>query len=62
MEEALKAGPFAAAAYTMIMLGWTTGRQYSGHELSEMLTDAHFVDVKVKKTFGYMSIVTGRKP
>jgi hypothetical protein len=57
-----KAGPFAAAAYSMIMLGWTTGRQYSGRELSEMLTDANFVDVTVKKTFGYMSIVTGRKP
>jgi ubiquinone/menaquinone biosynthesis C-methylase UbiE len=57
-----KTGPFAAAAYTMIMLGWTTGRQYSGSELSEMLREAGFRDIKVKPTFGYMSIVTGVKP
>jgi ubiquinone/menaquinone biosynthesis C-methylase UbiE len=57
-----KTGPFAAAAYTMIMLGWTTGRQYSGHELMSMLREAGFKDVKVKPTFGYMSIVTGIKP
>jgi len=57
-----KTGPFAAAAYTMIMLGWTTGRQYSGHELSEMLREAGFKDIRVKPTFGYLSIVTGVKP
>lgn len=57
-----KTGPFAAAAYTMIMLGWTTGRQYSGQELAEMLREAGFKDIKVKPTFGYMSVVTGVKP
>ena len=57
-----KTGPFAAAAYTMIMLGWTTGRQYSGRELSEMLREAGFKDIRVKPTFGYLSIVTGVKP
>jgi len=57
-----KTGPFAAAAYTMIMLGWTTGRQYSGHEIAEMLREAGFKDIRVKPTFGYMSIVTGVKP
>ena len=62
LYNAHKTGPFAAAAYTMIMLGWTSGRQYSGRELSEMLRDANFVDITVKPTFGYMSIVTGRKP
>jgi hypothetical protein len=56
-----KTGPFAAAAYTMIMLGWTTGRQYSGRELSEMLREAGFEDIRVKPTFGYLSIVTGVK-
>lgn len=57
-----KTGPFAAAAYTMIMLGWTTGRQYSGRELSEMLREAGFKDIRVRPTFGYVSIVTGAKP
>jgi 16S rRNA G966 N2-methylase RsmD len=37
-----KTSPFAAAAYTMIMLGWTTGPQYSWQELSEMLTEREF--------------------
>jgi hypothetical protein len=57
-----KTGPFAAAAYSMIMLGWTTGRQYSGREISEMLTGGGFVGIEIKPTFGFMSIVTGRKP
>ena len=44
------------------MLGWTTGRQYSGKEISEMLTDAGFLGIEIKPAFGFMSIVTGRKP
>ncbi len=57
-----KTGPFPAAAYSMIMLGWTTGRQYSGRELSEMLVGAGFRDVGIKPTFGFMSVVSARKP
>jgi hypothetical protein len=56
-------GPFAAAAFSMVMLGWSVdGAQYSGQELSTMLTDAGFTDVDVKATFGYYSIVVARKP
>jgi hypothetical protein len=44
------------------MLGWTTGTQYSGAELVEMLTDAGFRDIEEKPTFGYYSIVAARKP
>jgi SAM-dependent methyltransferase len=57
-----KTGPFTAAAYSMIMLGWTTGRQYSGRELSGMLKEAGFKKVQQKPTFGFCSIVTGVKP
>jgi O-methyltransferase domain len=56
-----KTGPFAAASYSMIMLGWATGKQYSGRELSQMLENAGFRDIEIKPTFGFMSIVTGRK-
>jgi O-methyltransferase domain/Dimerisation domain len=56
-----KTGPFAAGAYSMIMLGWTTGRQYSGKEIREMLTGAGFAGIEIKPTFGFMSIVTGVK-
>jgi hypothetical protein len=45
-----------------MMLLWTEGQQYSGVELSAMLTEAGFTDIEVKPTFGYWSIVTGRKP
>jgi hypothetical protein len=57
-----KTGPFAAAAFSVEMLLWTTGRQYSGQELSEMLDDAGFVNIEVKPTFGYWSLVSGRRP
>ena len=46
----------------MIMLGWTEGEQYSGKEISEMLSEAGFTNVQVRPTFGYWSIVTAFKP
>jgi hypothetical protein len=33
-----------------------------GPELSAVLTEAGFTDIDVQPTFGYWSIVTGRKP
>ncbi len=57
-----KTGPFPIAAFSVIMLGWTEGEQYSGSELSAMLTEAGFTDIQAKPTFSYYSIVTGRKP
>jgi hypothetical protein len=57
-----KTGPFPIAAFSMIMLGWTEGEQYSGRELSTMLKEAGFADIEVKPTFGYWSIVAGHKP
>lgn len=52
----------AVAAYDIAMLLWTEGQQYSARELSTMLMDVGFMDVEVKPTFGYWSIVTGCKP
>ena len=57
-----KTGPFTVASFSVAMLLWSEGQQYSGHELSSMLSDTGFVDVEVIPTFGYWSIVTGRKP
>lgn len=56
-----KTGPFAPAAYSMLMMGWTEGESYSGLELSDMLKETGFRDIEVRPTFGYYSIVTGRK-
>lgn len=55
-------GPFTVAASNMQMLVTMEGQQYSGQELSEMLTEAGFTDIEVKPTLGYWSIVTGCKP
>jgi cyclopropane fatty-acyl-phospholipid synthase-like methyltransferase len=57
-----RTGPFPVAAFNMVMLMYIPGEQYSGRELSAMLTDAGFRDIEVKPTFGYWSIVTGVKP
>jgi len=56
-----KTGPFAVAAFNVDMLLWTEGKQYSGQELTSMLSDAGFVDLEFAPTVGYWSIVTGRK-
>jgi hypothetical protein len=55
-------GPVAVASYSVAMLLWTEGKQYSGRELAAMLAEAGFADVEVKRTFGYWGLVTGRKP
>lgn len=57
-----KTGPFSSAAFSMMMMGWTEGKQYSGQELSAMLKEIGFVEIEIHKAFGYYSIVTGLKP
>jgi hypothetical protein len=58
-----KTGPFPVAAFNIVMLLWTTeGQHFSSRELSAVLAEAGFTDIEVKPTFGYWSIVTGRKP
>jgi len=57
-----KTGPFAAAAFSLVMVLWTEGQQYSSKEYSAMLREAGFVDIETKQAFGHWSIVTGRKP
>jgi hypothetical protein len=56
-----KTGPLAVAGSGITMLPSTEGQQYTGPELATMLADAGFTDVEVRPTFGYWSLVTGRK-
>ncbi len=56
-----KTGAFPIAAFSMIMLGWTEGEQYSGRELSDMLRETGFTDITKTPTTGYWSIIRGRK-
>ncbi|MEH2155349.1 methyltransferase [Nostoc sp.] len=58
-----RTGPLSTAAFNVIMQIWCAGGQeYSGLELSTILAEAGFVDIEVKPTFEYWSIVTARKP
>ena len=57
-----KTGPLAVAVFSAMMLGWTRGKQYSGRDLSELLSDVGCVDIEVIPSFDYYSVVTGLKP
>jgi len=56
-------GPLAAAAFSLLMLLGTRGRQYSHPELADILAGAGFSDVESFRTgAGYYSLVIARKP
>ncbi|HEX7235629.1 MAG TPA: methyltransferase [Gammaproteobacteria bacterium] len=54
-------GPVTTASFSMLMLLGTHGRQYSFSELRQILADAGFTDVDARATYGYYSVVSGRK-
>ncbi len=56
-----RTGPFSVAAFNVDMLVAMPGQQYSGRELRDTLAEAGFIDIEVRPTFGYWSIITGRK-
>ena len=56
-------GPLPAAAFSVLMLLATRGKQYSLPELRGILEDAGFTDVEALETGGgYYSLVSARKP
>jgi len=57
-----KSGPPVIAAWSMAMLAWSEGQQYSGLELTELLTDAGFREIRISPTHGLYSLVEARKP
>jgi acetylserotonin N-methyltransferase len=54
-------GPVTTASFSMLMLLGTHGRQYSFAELRQILTSAGFANVDARPTYGYYSVVIGRK-
>ncbi|HXS80989.1 MAG TPA: methyltransferase [Gammaproteobacteria bacterium] len=54
-------GPVTTAAFSMLMLLGTRGRQYTFGELRQILSSAGFVDMDSCATYGYYSVVSGRK-
>lgn len=56
-------GPFPAAAFSLLMLVGTLGKQYTLGEFRDILGSAGFVDVQAVRTGGgYYSLVSARKP
>jgi len=56
-------GPYHAAAFSLLMLVGTLGKQYSLAELRDILEGAGFEDVSaVRSGGGYYSLVSARKP
>jgi hypothetical protein len=56
-----KSGPLAASSYSLMMLGWTQGEQYSASELETLLAEAGFSSIETVPSFGDYSLVTGMK-
>ena len=56
-------GPYEAAAFSLLMLIGTLGKQYSLAEFRGILESAGFTDVQAQRTGGgYYSLVSARKP
>ena len=56
-------GPFEAAAFSLLMLVGTLGKQSSLAEFRDILESAGFTDVAAQRTGGgYYSLVSARKP
>jgi predicted O-methyltransferase YrrM len=55
-------GPLTTASFSMLMLVGTRGRQYSFGELQPILASAGFEEIAVHPSYGYYSLVSGRKP
>jgi O-methyltransferase domain len=55
-------GPRITASFAMLMVAGTQGQQYSFAQLRDILTDAGFVDIEIRRTTTTHSIVRGHKP
>jgi len=56
-----KSGPLAAAGFSLMMIGWTEGEQYTADELDALLREAGPASVEALPSFGHYSLVTGAK-
>jgi acetylserotonin N-methyltransferase len=53
-------GPVTTVSFSMLMLG-TQGQQFTLPELRDILESAGFRDIEAKATYGYYSLVVGKK-
>jgi len=55
-------GPVTTACFSMHMLLYTRGNQFTFVELETLLKESGFKDIQITKTYGYYSLVSGTKP
>jgi len=56
-----KDSPLATAAYSLNMLLFTEGKQFTAKELEVILTDSGFTDLSIVPAYGYFSLICARK-
>lgn len=57
-----KTGPALTVAYNLKMLLWTQGQQYTFSELSSILSDAGFQNIRKENGLGNWSLIIAEKP
>jgi hypothetical protein len=60
--EDTKDGPLPATLFSMNMMFFTEGKQFTAGELGELLRECGFQDLAITPTYGYYSLISGRKP
>jgi hypothetical protein len=60
--EDTKDGPCTTTSFSMNMLCFTKGKQFTAGELDGLLRSQGFVDISVTPTYAYYSLVRGKKP
>ena len=56
-----KDAPLATAAYSMNMLLFTEGKQFTAKELENLLTQSGFTEISIEPAYGYFSLIRARK-
>ncbi|MCP5004031.1 MAG: hypothetical protein GY941_08830 [Planctomycetes bacterium] len=54
--------PVTVASFSMQMLLGTKGKQFTASELEELLIECGFDAITVVHSYGYYSLIRGRKP
>lgn len=57
-----KDSPLVATSYSMCMIWWTEGKQFTAGELEQLLNSVGFVDVAVTPNHSYYSLISATKP
>lgn len=57
-----KDGPLVATSFSVTMMLFNKGKQFTFAELEGLLSEAGFRDIWVQPTYGYYAVVSGTKP